>query len=123
MKIMYSHIDAELRRFVEEESERPIQKLNTLLKRFSPDLITLHASLEKMPRKIEYSCSLNLTLPTGTLYATGIGPDVRRSLKAAFAEIEIQVKKHKQKLRKDYEWKRKRPRTNLLSKPRKVFGS
>ncbi|HKS82443.1 MAG TPA: HPF/RaiA family ribosome-associated protein [Candidatus Acidoferrales bacterium] len=123
MKITFSHIDVELRRFVEEESERPIQKLNTLLKHFTPDLVILHASLEKMPRKTEYSCSLNLTLPTGALHATGLGPDVRASLKAAFAEIEIQVKKHKQKLRKDYEWKRKRPRAKLLSEPREAFGS
>lgn len=110
MKITYSQIDAELRRFVEDQSERPIQKLNTLLKRFTPDLVALHATLEKMPRKTEFCCTLNLTLPTGTLHASGFGPDVRRSLKVAFAEIEVQVKKHKQKLRKDYEWKRKRPR-------------
>lgn len=120
MKITYSHIDAELRRFVEEESERPIQKLKTLLKRYAPDLVALHATLEKMPRKTEFSYTLNLTLPTATLHATGIGSDVRSSLKAAFAEIEVQVKKHKQKLRKDYEWKRKRPRS--LPEPEEAFG-
>jgi ribosome-associated translation inhibitor RaiA len=39
-----------------------------------------------------------------------VGADVRKSVKAAFAEIEAQVKKHQEKLRKDYTWKRKRPR-------------
>jgi ribosome-associated translation inhibitor RaiA len=51
---------------------------------------------------------VNLSLPTGTLHATGVGADVLGSAKAAFAELETQVKKHQQKLRKDYVWKRKR---------------
>lgn len=110
MKITYSGIDAEVRKFVEEESKHSIQKLNRLLKRYSPDLVQLHGSLEKAPRKTEFSFSLHLTLPTGVLHATGVGGNVRMSLKAAFAEINAQVKKHQQKLRKDYIWKRKRPR-------------
>jgi ribosomal subunit interface protein len=111
MKITYSHIDADFRQAIEHESQRHIEKLNRLLKRYSPDLVVLHGSLEKTPRKIEYTFSLNLTLPTGTLHASAAGPDVRSSAKAAFAELESQVKKHQEKLRKDYMWKRKRPRT------------
>ncbi len=110
MKITYSNIDGEVRKFVEEESEHYIEKFNRLLKRYSPDIVQLRASLEKAPRKTEFSYSLHLTLPTGVLHATGVGADVRMSMKAAFAEIEVQVKKHQQKLRKDYTWKRKRPR-------------
>jgi len=34
---------------------------------------------------------------------------VRASCKKAFSELEVQVKKHQERLRKDYEWKRKRP--------------
>ena len=86
-----------------------MKKLNRLLQRYSPDLVHLHSSVEKTPRRTEYGLSLNLTLPTGTLHATGmLAKDVRTSAKAAFAEIEVQVKKHQQKLRKDYVWKRKR---------------
>jgi len=33
---------------------------------------------------------------------------VRTSCKKAFSDLEAQVKKHQEKLRKDYEWKRKR---------------
>src|ERR1700730_3897290 len=111
MKITYSHIDADFRQAIEHESQRHIEKLNRLLKRYSPDLVVLHGSLEKTPRKIEYTFSLNLSLPTGTLHASAGGADVRSSAKAAFAELEAQVKKHQQKLRKDYVWKRKRART------------
>jgi ribosome-associated translation inhibitor RaiA len=109
MKITYSNIEADVRRFVEDESAHFIEKLNRLLKRYSPDLVLLHGSLEKTPHKTEFSYSLNLTLPTGTMHATGVGADVRKSVKASFAEIESQVKKHQAKLRKDHIWKRKRP--------------
>jgi ribosomal subunit interface protein len=111
MKITYSHIEPEFRQAVERESPRHIEKLNRLLKRYAPDLVILHGSLEKTPRKTEYTFSVNLTLPTGTLHASAAGVDVRSSAKAAFAELESQVKKHQEKLRKDYVWKRKRART------------
>jgi ribosome-associated translation inhibitor RaiA len=60
-------------------------------------------------RKDEHSCTLNLSLPTGTLHAIGTGANVRAGCKKAFSELEAQVKKHQANLRKDYEWKRKRP--------------
>jgi ribosomal subunit interface protein len=110
MKITYSHIEPEFRQAVERESQRHIEKLNRLLKRYAPDLVVLHGSLEKTPRKNEYNFSVNLTLPTGALHASAAGADVRGSVKAAFAELESQVKKHQEKLRKDYVWKRKRAR-------------
>jgi len=108
MKITYSHVDPEFRAIIEHETERHAATLNRILKRYSPDLVVLHGSLEKTPRKTEFNFSLNLNLPTGTLHATGVGADVLGSTKAAFAELEVQVKKHQAKVRKDYLWKRKR---------------
>jgi ribosome-associated translation inhibitor RaiA len=110
MKISYSRIDTGFRESVEEECNRHVEKLSRLLKRYAPDVVLLHCGLDKTPRRVEYNFSLNLTLPTGTMHATGSGPDVRASAKAAFAEIEGQFKKHQEKLRKDYVWKRKRDR-------------
>ncbi len=110
MNVAYSQIDTEFREAVEKECARHVEKLNRILKRYTPDAIQLHVSLEKSPRRIEYNSSLNLTLPTGVLHATGSGGSVRSSAKAAFSEIESQLKKHQQKLRKDYVWKRKRGR-------------
>jgi len=98
------------RESVEKEAQHHIEKLNRLLKNYQPDAILLHASLEKQPRTSEFEVKLNLTLPTGMLRGSGLGPDVRSGTKAAFAEIELQVKKHQQKVRKDYVWKRKRGR-------------
>jgi ribosome-associated translation inhibitor RaiA len=117
MKITYRHIDPLFQSLIERDFAHHVDKLNRLLKRYSPDLVQLHSCLEKTPRKTEFAFSLNLTLPTGTLHATGLGADARTSAKAAFAEIEVQVKKHQQKLRKDYSWKRKRARPRGTFEP------
>ena len=121
MKISYSNVHADVRKAIEKESQHHVEKLNRLLKRYSPDLIQLHGCLDQTPRKSEYEFSLNLILPRGTLHATGTGADVRHTVKMAFAEIEVQVKKHQEKLRKDYVWKRKR--SNVALKPREVTSS
>jgi ribosome-associated translation inhibitor RaiA len=113
MKITFSHIEAEFREPVEKEVTRHAGKYNRLLKRYSPDLVHLHGSIEKTPRKKEFGFSVNLTLPTGTLHATGFGTNARAAAKAAFAEIDLQLTKHQEKLRKDYLWKRKRFRGAL----------
>jgi len=91
MKITYSHIEPEFQTDIEHETERHAEKLNRLLKRYAADLVYLHGSLEKTPRKTEFNFSVNLNLPTGTLHATGVGSDALGSAKAAFAELEKQV--------------------------------
>jgi ribosome-associated translation inhibitor RaiA len=121
MKVSYSQIENGALESIEKEFDRHLDKLNRLLKRYDPDLVQLHCTLEKTPRRVEYGFSLNLTLPTGSLQATGRGPDARAGAKIAFAEIESQVKKHQEKLRKDYTWKRKRSRAAL--KPREVTSA
>lgn len=110
MKLIIRHANEEWRKPIEMETQRHILKLQKLLKSYEPDLVRLHGDIEKQPRKEAYLFSLNLKLPTGTMYATGEGIEVRNSVKMAFVEIEGQIKKHMALLRKDYEWKRKRPR-------------
>lgn len=108
MNVSIRHGNEEWREPVEKETQRHVLKLEKLLKSYAPDLVQLQGHIEKHPRKENYTFDLNLALPTGTLHATGEGSDVRKSVKAAFAEIEAQIKKHMALLRKDYEWKRKR---------------
>jgi ribosome-associated translation inhibitor RaiA len=115
MKLIIRHNHEEWREPIETETQRHVLKLQKLLKRFAPDLVRLHADIEKRPRKENYIFSLNLAFPTGTLHATGEGAEVRTSVKTAFAEIEAQIKKHMALLRKDYEWKRKRPHAKALA--------
>jgi len=111
LSISYKHVEAQ--KPAEAEVERHISKLEKLLQSYSPDLVQLHGTFRKNPRTDEKSCTLNLSLPTGTLHATGTGGSVRTGCKKAFGELVAQVKKHQAKLRKDYEWKRKRPIENI----------
>ena len=109
VSISYRHVDSQ--QSVALEVMRRLNKLGRLLKSYEPDLVQLHGVFSKNPHNQEHSFSLNLSLPTGTLHATGVGENVRAACKQAFAELEVQVKKHQSRLRKDYEWKRKRPRS------------
>jgi len=110
MKLSISYRNVEQHKPAEKEVERYAGKLSRLLKSYEPDLVLLHGVFSKNARREENSFSLNLSLPTGTLHATGTGDNVRASCKQAFTELESQLKKHQSLLRKDYEWKRKRPR-------------
>ena len=108
LSINYKHVESH--KPVEIEVERHVAKLQKLLKSYSPDLVQLHGGFSVNSRTQDISCALTLSLPSGTLHATGEGSAVRASCKKAFSELEGQVKKHQAKLRKDYEWKRKRSR-------------
>jgi ribosomal subunit interface protein len=110
MKLSISYKNIEAHEPAEIEVERQMNKLGRLLQSYSPDLVQLHTTFSKTPRTEEYSCTLNLSLPAGTLHATGTAATTRISCKKAFSELEEQVKKHQARLRKDYVWKRKRPR-------------
>ena len=107
LSISYKHVESQ--KPVEAEVERHLKKLNKLLRSYDPDLVQLHGAFGKNSHKQERSCALNLSLPTGTLHATATDTIVRTSCKKAFTELVAQVKKHQSRLRKDYEWKRKRP--------------
>ena len=109
MKLSFNYKHVESHKPIEGEVARHVGKLEKLLQSYSPDLIQLHGVFSKTPRTDENSCALNLSLPSGTLHATGIGASARTSCKKAFSDLEAQVKKHQAKLRKDYEWRRKRP--------------
>ncbi len=116
MKISLSCKHDEMREAIEDEVGRLVRKVQKLLKRYAPDLVQFHGLFEKQPRKGLYSFSLNLSLPTGTLHATGSATDGRLSVRHAFTELGSQLKKHQAKVRKDYEWKRKRVRREAAPK-------
>jgi len=113
MKLMVSFRDLENHKSVEKEMEHSVKKLAVLLQSYSPDLVQLHAVFSKVSRTGDHELSLNLVLPTGTLHATASSEHLRACCKKTFSELESQVKKHQSRLRKDYEWKRKRPRQRL----------
>jgi ribosomal subunit interface protein len=113
MKIAISYKHVEQPAAIEPAVERHLQKIAVLLKSYEPDLVQLHGSFEKHPRRTSYAFDVSLSLPSGTLHATGEAPDPLQSARQGFAELETQIKKHQARLRKDYQWKRKRARPAL----------
>jgi ribosomal subunit interface protein len=110
MKLSISYRHVESHKAVEKEIETCTGKLNRLLKTYEPDLVQLHSVMSKTPPPDGYALAVTLTLPTGTLHAIGAGANTLGACKKAFSELQTQLKKHQSRLRKDYEWKRKRPR-------------
>ncbi len=110
MKICISYRHVESQQAIETALDRHSSKIEKLLKSYEPDLVQLHGGFEKHLHRVEYTFSANLSLPTGPLHATATGPNPAASTRKAFVELEKQIKKHQARLRKDYEWKRKRVR-------------
>jgi len=113
MKTSFTYKHVEAHPALEKEMEHRIKKFGQLLKSYEPDITQLHAVFSKNGRVDEFVCALTLALPTGTLHATGTGANTIAGCKQAFSELESQLKKHQSRLRKDYEWKRKRPLRRL----------
>jgi ribosomal subunit interface protein len=107
MKISISHKHVETNGAVEADTAHHVEKLERLLKTYEPDLVQLHGVFSRSDHTQDHTFSLNLSLPTGTLHATATADTARTACKAAFVELESQVKKHQSRLRHDHEWKRK----------------
>ena len=111
MKINLSFRGLEAHEGFERLVSRHCGKLEKLLSAYDPDLVQCHAAVEFHPKKNRYALSLNLVLPTATLHAVHTAKDVQTTVQGAFRELATQLKKHKDKLRHEHEWKRKRGRT------------
>jgi ribosomal subunit interface protein len=107
VSISYRHVESQ--QAVATEVMRRLDKLGRLLKSYQPDLVQIKGVFSKNQRTDEQSLALTLSLPTGTLHATGNGKNVLAGCKKAFSDIEMQIKKHQSLLRREHEWKRKRP--------------
>jgi DNA-directed RNA polymerase specialized sigma24 family protein/ribosome-associated translation inhibitor RaiA len=110
MQVHFTYHNGSASPQLEKIVETNVRKLSDLLVRFSPDLIHLHGLVEFGTPKSGPSASVNLWLPTAQLHSTEQGKDVPAVLRAAFTHIRDQVKKHKEVLRREGEWKRKRYR-------------
>ena len=109
MNVSFSYRHVESQQEVAAEVTRRLDKLGKLLKSYQPDLIQLHGVFSKNHRTEEQTLALTLSLPSGTLHSIGSGKNVLAGCKNAFSEIEEQLKRHMSLLRREHEWKRKRP--------------
>ena len=107
MKTHIRYRDISSREGVERELRRQTAKLNRHLKKFEPDLVDLHVSLERRVQPTRpFLASVTLSLPPGQLHASESGPEAVPALKHAFAELWREVKKLKAKLQRKKEMRR-----------------
>jgi RNA polymerase sigma factor (sigma-70 family) len=88
--------------------QQQTDKLSRLLRVFRPELVHLKGSIVENSPHAGYAVSLNLRLPSGQMAAQDTGDTLTGAVKAAFAELANQLKKHKELLRKQHNWQRRR---------------
>ncbi len=93
---------------LEKTLKQQTDKLRPLLQVFRPDLVHLRGSIvENAPRE-GFVVSLNLRLPTGQMASQERSGTLVGAVKAAFGDLAEQLKKHKQLLRNQHKWVRRR---------------
>jgi len=93
---------------LEKLINQQVEKLGRYLQVFRPDLVHLKGVVEENSAQKGIVVSLNLRLPSGQMAAQERGPTATAAIKAAFDAITEQLKKHKDLLRNQHKWVRRR---------------
>jgi RNA polymerase sigma factor (sigma-70 family) len=93
---------------LEKLIKQQIEKLERYLQVFRPDLVHLKGNISENSARQGIVVSLNLRLPSGQMASQENGPTAITVIKTAFDDITEQVKKHKQLLRNQHSWPRRR---------------
>jgi RNA polymerase sigma factor (sigma-70 family) len=93
---------------LEQQINQQTAKLGKYLQVFRPELVHLKGIIEENSAREGVVVSLNLRLPSGQMAAQENSPVATTAIKAAFDDITEQLKKHKELLRHQYDWPRRR---------------
>ncbi len=93
---------------LENEINQHVAKLAKRLQVFRPELVHLRGVIEENSAREGFVVSLDLKLPSGDIAARENGPNYSAVLKAVFDDLIEQVAKHKDHLRNQYKWPRRR---------------
>lgn len=93
---------------LEKEFNLHIEKLGRRLQIFRPELVHLHANIEMNRVREGVLVALNLRLPSGQLAAQNSAKETSPAIRAAFEGLTVQVVKHKDQLRNQHKWARRR---------------
>jgi len=93
---------------LEKLIKQEVEKLGRYLQVFRPDLVHLKGIVSENSVRQGIGVSLNLRLPSGQMAAQETSPTASAAIKVAFDDITEQVKKHKQHLRNQHSWPRRR---------------
>lgn len=111
----YRHISDSQQRQLAEELEALAKKhLEQHLAHFEPDLVELHAILEKSTHhKNLHRVALRLNVPGGLLTSENTADSMMAAAKAALTELERQLIERLERMRGEDEWRRKERRKRL----------
>jgi DNA-directed RNA polymerase specialized sigma24 family protein len=105
---------------LEKDIQHNLEKLQTRLQVFRPELIHLKAMVEEVSPREGTSVSLNLRLPSGQMAVQKNAPTAEAAVKTAFEDLLLQVKKHKDLLRASHKWQRGKRGGETRSRVREV---
>jgi DNA-directed RNA polymerase specialized sigma24 family protein/ribosome-associated translation inhibitor RaiA len=93
---------------LEKEFNHQIEKLKRRLQVFRPELVHLRGNIEENNARQGFVVSVDLRLPSGDMAARESGPTATAAIKAVFDQLVEQVTKHKDMLRNQHKWPRRR---------------
>jgi RNA polymerase sigma factor (sigma-70 family) len=93
---------------LEHDFNSNIEKLTRRLQVFRPELVHLHAVLEENSAREGFTVSLNLRLPSGQMAAREAAGGAASAIKNAFDNLTEELTKHKDRLRSEHKWVRRR---------------
>jgi RNA polymerase sigma factor (sigma-70 family) len=93
---------------LEKAINQQTEKLGRYLQVFRPDLVHLKGIISENSARQGFGVTLNLRLPSGQMASEETGNTASAALKAAFVDIAEQLKKHKELLRNQHKWPRRR---------------
>ncbi len=93
---------------LEKLINQQVEKLGRYLQVFRPDLVHLKGIIAENSVRQGIGVSLNLRLPSGQMASQETSATASAAVKIAFDDIAEQVKKHKELLRNQHSWPRRR---------------
>jgi RNA polymerase sigma factor (sigma-70 family) len=107
---MNVHISYKISKTPDLESliQQQTEKLKRYLQVFRPELVHLKGAIEENSAPQGFLVSLNLRLPSGQMASQETSSNATGAIKAAFNDIIEQLKKHKDLLRNEHKWQRRR---------------
>lgn len=93
---------------LEREINLQTEKLKKRLQVFRPELVHLRVTVEENNAREGFKVSADLKLPSGDMAARQTGDTASAAIKTAFEQLTEQLGKHKDHLRAQWKWPRRR---------------
>lgn len=93
---------------LEREIKQQIEKLSRRLQVFRPDLVHLRVTLDHTNDREGFTMTADLRLPSGDIAARESAPTASAAIKTGFDQLIEQLAKHKDHLRAQWKWPRRR---------------